>query len=154
MRSVTMAALVTVAAFLVLPAPLAAQEEPQAQKHENVTWYEIVRVDYETGKMDEALDLVREHYIPAAREAGNPGPEMLLQHQTGGWDLTLVWKMTRGPSELEWETPPEGAAFQKTLRDMVGQEKARKLAEKYDSYVARATSTIAYQDPELLIQQP
>lgn len=153
MRSVKMAVLVALAAFLCLPNSLTAQEEPQAQKHEDVTWYEIVHVDFEPGKTDDALELIKEHYIPAAGEAGNPGPEMVLQHQTGSWDLTLVWKLDRGPSVFEWETTPEGAAFQKALLEMVGEEKMQEISETYQSYIDRSELTITYQDPELLVEQ-
>ena len=154
MRTLATATSVTVAAFLLLPGPLLAQEEtPEGQKRENADYYEIVRIDYEPGKRDTALDIIRNHYIPAVQETGYAGPAMTLVHQTGPWDLTLVWELTRGPSAFAWEVTPEGAAFQQQFVEMVGEEKAQEIAERYQSYIARSTVTLSYQPSNLMAEE-
>ncbi|MFW6193622.1 MAG: hypothetical protein ACOC83_09075, partial [Gemmatimonadota bacterium] len=131
MRSFALAA---VAVCLVLPSTVAAQEEdPRPEKHENVTWYAVVNLDFVSGKRDAAMNVIREHFAPAAREAGTPGPVMQLEHQSGEWDLTLIWHMDRGPGGMEWKTTPEGIAWQKAFEQRVGgEEKAREITETFD----------------------
>lgn len=150
-----MRALITaaVAAVLIVPAPLMAQQDaPKAEKHENVTFYEIVNVDFKPGMADEALDLIRKHFAPAVREAGTPGPVMQLEHRTGEWDVTFIWHMKRGPSEMEWKRSPESIKWEKKFVEMVGgEEKAREIGEKYESYIQRSNVTIAMQDDELML---
>lgn len=146
MRIVTALALV---AIVLLPAvPADAQEEaPEARKYENVTWYEIAQIDFKPGKRDAAIEIIENHYMPAAAEAGTPGPVMTLQHRTGEWDLTVVWHMKRGPAEMEWERTPEGIAWYEKFAEMAGgPEEARKIGEEFSSYIARETVSIALED--------
>lgn len=144
--------LAAVAASLVLPSSVAAQEEaPKPEKHENVTWYAVVDIDFVSGKRDAAMDIIREHFAPAAREAGTPGPVMQLQHRSGEWDLTLIWHMDRGPGGMEWKTTPEGLAWRKAFAERVGgEDKAREITETFDSYIARENVTLTMQDDDLV----
>lgn len=154
MRTLTTTVLATVAAFLLLPGPVAAQEEmPQAEKHENVTWYEIVHIEFESGSDSEALELIRDHFVPAYREAEVPGPQMAMVHETGEWDLTLVWHLQDGPSAFEWDTSPQEVEVQKAFIQQVGKEKAQELSEQYESYVSRTKVILTYQDPTLVPEQ-
>lgn len=151
-----MRALVTaaVAAVLLVPAPVTAQQQdaPKSEKHDNVTWYEIVNVDFKPGMKAEALEIIREHFAPAGVQAGLPGPVMHLEHRTGEWDLTLVWHMKRGPGGMEWKNTPESIAWEKKFAEMAGGEKkARKISERYESYIERANVTVAMQDDELML---
>lgn len=151
MRSLTTALLATVAAFLVLPGPLTAQEEMEPEKHEG-PWYEIVHVDFKPGKADDAFNLIREHYWPTEEKAGT-GPVLELVHATGEWDATWIWKLEEGPGEFAWKTSPDNIAFQKALREHAGGEKkAEKIEEKYQSYVQDSkviiTRSLSEQDQE------
>lgn len=143
------------AASLCLTAPLAAQEEaPKAEKHENVTWYAVTQIDFKPGKADAAKKIIREHYVPASEQAGTPGPVMALEHQTGEWDMTVIWHMKRGPGELEWKNTPEGAKWQAKFVEMAGgPEKAREIGEAFSSYIAREHVTIAMQSPDIVGQE-
>lgn len=149
MRIIT--ALALAATFLLTATPAAAQEEaPRAQKHENVTWYEIAQIDFEPGKRDAAMKIIEEHYVPASVAAGVPGPAMTLEHQTGEWDLTVVWHMKRGPGELEWKQTPEGIAwYEKFAERAGGPDEARKIGEEFSSYIARESVTIAFEDESM-----
>jgi len=139
MRSTKIAVLAVAGAFFLLPAPLAAQQQ-EPRKHDG-PWYEIVHIDYKPGKADDATDFIREHYAPALEEAGVPGPEMELVHETGDWDLTLIWHMDEGPSLLAWETSEDEMAMQKAFRKLAGgEEKAEKLIERYVSYIQDSES--------------
>lgn len=132
MRSLTTATLATVAAFLLLPGPLAAQEGMEPEKHEG-PWYEIVHVDFRPGKADDAFELIREQFWPV-EEANDElsSPILQLVHETGEWDATWIWKLEEGPGEFAWKTSPDQIVYQKALG---GEKKAGKIFERYDSYV-------------------
>lgn len=131
---------------------MAQQDAPRPEKHENVTFYEIVNVDFKPGMRGEALDIIKEHFAPAGVEAGNPGPVMHLEHRTGEWDMTVIRHMKRGPSEMEWKRTPESIKWEKKFVEMAGgREKAQDIYETYESYIQRSNVTIAMQDDELMV---
>lgn len=142
-----------VAAFLVLPSSVAAQqqESPKPEKYENVTWYAVVDIDFRSGKRDAALDIIRDHFAPAGRESGSPGPVMQLEHQSGEWDLTVIWHMKEGPSGMEWKTTAEGIAWQQKFAELSGgEDRAKEIGETFESYIARENVTITRQDEDLM----
>lgn len=145
--------LAAVAASFVLPSTVVAQqqERPEPEKHENVSWYAVVDIDFKPGKRDAALDIIRDHFAPAGRESGSPGPVMQLEHQSGEWDLTVIWHMNRGPAGMEWKTTAEGLAWQQKFAEMSGgEDKAKEIGEMFDSYIARENVTITMQDENLM----
>lgn len=140
-----------VAAGLILPAGLAAQEEePEPEKYEDASWYALVQVDFKPGKRDDAMKMVREYYMPAGQEAGTPAPVMHLQHQSGEWDWTVIWHMEGGPADMEWKQTADDIEWQKKLAELAGgPDKAKELGEKWSSYIARENVTIAFQQGEM-----
>jgi hypothetical protein len=121
----------------------AAQDTPQASKYSDVKWYEITHVDYHPAKADKALEIVFDHFMPASRAAGIQAPR-LLEYATGGeWDLTVIFPMEDGPSELEWELSPDGAKWIAALADQLGgAEEFEKLMADYHSMVRRHETQI------------
>lgn len=152
LRAVLASAVATVfavTAFLLLPASLVAQEDPEPEKYD-ATWYAVVQLDFEQGKTADALDIIKNYFAPAATEAGSPLPVMVLQHQSGEWDLTLIWHMERGPAGMEWKQTPEGIASQKALRELAGgEEEAQEIGEEWQSYISRSNVTITFQEADL-----
>lgn len=112
-----------------------AQEAPQAQRYENVTWHRIDYVRYEPGSQGRALEIIRDYFIPAAEQAGLTAP-MLVEMTTGEWDVMTIWTLDGGVSDLEWEVSPEGVAFQQAMAELHGADRARALGEEYESLVA------------------
>ena len=138
MRLILAAALVC---LFALPTRAEAQE---GQKWEDVDWYRIVNVDYHNGKSGDARRIIEEHYMPAGQAAGTPTPVMLLWTETGEWDLTIIWKMKRGPASMEWRRSPDSVKWWQTFVEREGgEEAAEAIQEEYSSLVARSTSTIA-----------
>jgi hypothetical protein len=136
-------ALASLSILLVGPAPLAAQDDAQPTKWTDVEWYTVTQVDFVNGKQDEALKIIREHFIPAADAAGTPGPVMVLMNVTGEWDMTVIWKMKDGPADMEWRRSPDNIKWWKAAVELAGSEEAaEKLGEEYSSYVQRASSTL------------
>ncbi len=142
MRRFTAAAFVIVfLGLLVAPSGADAQE---AEKWDGVTWYRIVHVDFHNGKAGDARKIIEEHYMPAGEAAGTPGPIMMLWHETGEWDLTILWEMTDGPSSMEWRRSPNNVKWWKVFVEREGgAEAAEAIQEKYSGLVARSTSDIA-----------
>lgn len=155
MRTLTTAVLAAVATFLILPDALAAQEEmPEGEKREDATYYEIFQIDFKPGKQDTALALFEQHAMPAYRESEYPPPEMMLVHQSGSWDLTVIYEFQRGPSTLAWEITPERASYQRHLvKQAGGPEQAREMSETYNSFVAREKITFTYEPARFVIEQ-
>ncbi len=137
--------LTAVALAIFLPIGGRAQELPTASKWTDVEWYRVVHIDFKSGQRGTALDIIRDHFVPASEEAGTPEPVMSLQHETGQWDLTNIWHMS-GPSEMEWDFTPRGekwwAAFAKREG---GIEKARQIWSDYQDMIAQQTSYITRQ---------
>lgn len=119
----------------------------QATKYKNVKWYGIAQVDFKPGKMDEAMGLVKKYFMPAGKAAGNPGPVMVLENQTGAWDITVIWLLKDGPSDLEWKVSPQSVASSKELLKLVGsKEKVKKIRKEWISDIARSTYNVALQE--------
>lgn len=135
------------AAALALPVAARAQDStPQPEKYQNVTWYMVVNVAFKPGKKDDALGILRKYYFPAARSAGVPTP-MVLDDQTGPWDLTLLWTMKDGPAGMAWKRSPDDVAWMKAMNQMVGSgAKADSIGSRFNSYVDRGDSRIAFEE--------
>jgi len=127
-----------------LAMPAQAQEEgPQPQRYEDVTWNNVVLYDFKAGKGDRAMEIIGDHYDPAAKKAGIQIPHS-VQLQTGPWDLMMIWTMKDGPSEMAWETSPWDVKAQKAMVGMLGQEKAQEIVDEFDNTVARETSFVGF----------
>lgn len=140
----------TLAAAIVLslafPAVALAQQEPQGSKWTGVEWYEVIQVDFKAGKSSEAMDLIEEQFKPTSQAAGTPMPVMLLEHETGEWDLTVIWHMEEGPSSMEWQRSPNNQKWWAKLVERTGSESAAEAVwDEYQSYIARTNSYIVRQ---------
>jgi len=121
----------------------AQDEGPQPKRYEDVTWNEVVLVDFKAGKEDRAMEIIEDHYNPATRKAGTQVPRH-VNLQTGPWDLMLIWTLQDGPSEMAWETSPEDAKFEKAFVEMHGEEKAQEIGDEITSAIARTTSFVGF----------
>ena len=133
--------------FLVLFAVsgIMAQDDMQAVKHENSTWYRVVFVDYKQGKIDRAKEIIKE-YEKAGKAAETPPPKMMWLI-TGDYDLMLVWKLKNGPSDLEWKWSPDGVKWWKEFISQQGsKEAAEKLSAEYSNLVFKVDSYLARKD--------
>jgi hypothetical protein len=119
-------------------------EAQEVEKWDGVNWYRIVHVDFHNGKTGEARRIIEEHFMPAADDAGTAGPDMLLWHETGEWDLTIIWRMKEGPASMEWRRSPDNVKWWKSFSELEGGDEAAELIQKeYSALIARSTSSIA-----------
>ncbi len=133
---------IVLAVILFLPALLNAQELPKATKFTDVSWYTIRHVAFEPGQRQAALRLIREHLAPAADAAGLEKPQ-LFEHQTGEWDITLVWSMPEGPAGMEWEVNPWQESWWASFAEREGGMQAgMAIWQDYFSKISHASSTV------------
>lgn len=129
-------------AALFLASPAAAQEDRQAKRYENVDWHQVVLVDFKHGKKTRAMEIVREYYDPATEKSGTQRPRA-IEFQTGPWDMMLIWTMEDGPSEMTWETHPEGLKWMNAVAEIAGgEDKAQKILDEYNGLIVRTTSFV------------
>ena len=118
--------------------------EFKAKKLTNVAWYELRYTSFKPGKMAEAMKIINEQFVPASESAGLPAPVRYF-HTAGKWDLTTVFAMPGGVSELEWEIHPDAEKWMNALAQHCGgMDKAKALREQYVSLVAEGESQIVY----------
>lgn len=144
-RGSVSASMLSLALMLAVTATAARAEEhePAPTKHEGADWYRLVHVDFKPGKTNDALELVREHFAPAGVAAGTPGPVSTFVHEAGPWDVTWVWHLSGGPSDLEWDVSPDNLKWMTALAEQEGgMEKARKRLAEYTELVSSSTSYI------------
>jgi len=128
----------------LLTTPAQAQdEEPEPTRYEDVTWNQVVLIDFKSGKEGRAMEIIENRFLPVVKKAGNQIPRT-IELQTGPWDLMLVGVMKDGPSEMTWETSPDEIENMKAAQEMFGQEKMEKISDEYSSLVARSTSFLGF----------
>ncbi|MFQ5411742.1 MAG: hypothetical protein ACE5EC_05575 [Phycisphaerae bacterium] len=140
----TRAAILAGIAILLTTVPGSNGEDvPKVSKYTDVTWYEIVHVDFFPDKHKEALDIVFDHFYPAARAAGLERAR-ILEYATGGeWDVTYIFPMKDGPAQLEWEMSPDSVKWRSALAKRVGgDEQAKELLDHYRKMINRYESQI------------
>jgi hypothetical protein len=126
----------------LLPTLLHAQELPTATKFTDVSWYMISHVAYEPGQRQAALAIIREHLAPAADAAGLEKPQ-LFEHQTGEWDVTLIWSMPEGAAGMEWEINPWQESWWASFAEREGgMEAGMAIWQDYIGKVSRASSSV------------
>lgn len=131
-------------AVVAVPLAVGAQDAPMGKKLEGAVWYEVARVAFHPGKVDRAREIIRDHFAPAAMAAGTATPTMVLWHDTGDYDLTVVWKMD-GPEDLRWEIHPDQAKwFQAMAQKAGGMEAAQAVMAEYEGLIARFDRDIAH----------
>ena len=119
-----------------------AQEEPKPVKHENVSWHQVVLVDYKPGKVDKAKEIIK-LYQAAGQAAETEAPEMIW-FMSGEHDLMLIWTLEDGPSDLEWKFSPDGVKWWKEFINQQGsKEEAEKIQAKYMDLIDSYTSYLA-----------
>lgn len=118
-----------------------AQDDPKPQKHENVSWHNVVKVDFKSGQIGRAKEIIK-IYEAAGEEAGTPGPEKFW-FETGQYDLMLIWKMENGPGDMEWSRSPNNINWRKAVIKQLGsEEKLKELQKEYSSLISSSTSDI------------
>jgi len=122
---------------------VSAQSDMQPKKYENAQWKNVVFVDYKSGKYARSKEIISKYFAPASEKAGTPGPEMVLEMNSGEWDIMYVWGMKGGIADLNWETSPDDIAWRKALNEIAGgADKAQAILDEFSSLVNRSSNQI------------
>lgn len=139
-------AVIITSLFLLTTSTSYAQEANRYD--ENAKWMEIVKITFKIGKREAAMAIIEDYFKPATAKAKIPHPEMLLELQTGDYDLILIWHMKNGVSDMTWETSPQDAAWIKAITEISGsREKTQSILDEYFSYIDKAENNIAIVNP-------
>ncbi|MFZ1688281.1 MAG: hypothetical protein WAU70_12700 [Flavobacteriales bacterium] len=129
--------------------PAFAQTQPEkneAKRIEDAKWRSVVMIKYHAGKMKRAMEIVDEHFRKASAKAGTPLPELEVRMTTGEWDVMVVWLLTGGIDDLNWETSPDNVKFLDALAAQEGgMDKAKALREEYNGLISNSQRDIARQ---------
>lgn len=118
-------------------------QAPKAKKYDNPAWKNVVMVDYHSGKLGRALEIIDDHFQKAAEKSGTSSP-MRLVMETGEYDLLLIWDMKGGIEDMNWERSPENIKWWTALSEQEGgEEKAQALMTEYQSLIRSGTSNLA-----------
>ena len=108
--------------FCVSAAYAQEGEGLQAKKFEDVEWYSQSLFKFNPTKYDSALIVLKNHLVPAAKEAGLD--MQVYSYMTGEWQVKLLFRLDEGPGELEWEVPPKYVDLVNYLNTQEGGNKA------------------------------
>ena len=126
---------------------VSAQEERVAKKYDNPEWKNVFLIDYKSGKMERAREIIREYYAPATEKAGTSGPQMVMVLHSGEYDLMVIWAMEGGIEDMNWDINPNNIKWRNALIEIAGgKEEARKIMDEYSSCINRSTNYIARVD--------
>lgn len=128
--------------MLFLASGILAQEEVKPAKYENVSYHRVVLVDFKTGKVSRAKEIMK-IYRAAADAAGLKVPQQYWL-MSGEYDLMNIWTMEGGLSDMEWDTSPNGIKWRAEMVKKMGSEEAlQKLQQEFQSLQQSSTSYIA-----------
>lgn len=115
----------------------------QAKKIENPRWKQLVYIDFEEGKYDRAISIIKDYFEKAMKKANLNMPDMMLQMYSGSWDLLLIWHLEK-IEDMNWEVHPDNVAYMKSLAEVAGgEDKAKALLEEYLSYIRGSSIEMA-----------
>jgi hypothetical protein len=131
-----------IAAMSMSVTSVSAQSE--GKKYDNPQWKNIVFVDYKSGMANDARELIAKYHAKATEMSGTSGPEMVLEMNSGEWDLMIIWGFEGGISDMDWEVNPNGAKWRKAMNELAGgADEAQAIMDKYNSMVSRSSNQIA-----------
>lgn len=121
-----------------------SQASMQPKKVENPRWKQIVYLDFQDGKYDRAITIIKDYFAKAGSKANVPGPETMLRMNSGQWDLMLIWNMKGGIDDLNWETSPDDVAWMKAMSELAGgPDKAKAILDEWSSLLRNSQTEIA-----------
>lgn len=119
-------------------------QEMTAKKYDDPQWYNVVHIDYKAGNYNKARKIVADYFMKASENAGTPGPVMVLELNSGKYDIMAVWHMKEGIESMNWDISPDNIKWRNALNELAGSpEKAGEILKEYQSYIASSSNEIA-----------
>jgi hypothetical protein len=137
---------VTVAlTMLAIPASAQDDEAGPMTQGEDAHYVKLTLVKYKPGKRERAFEIIADHFMPAGKKAGTPGPLGVIHLQTGEWDALTVWKLKGGMADLEWYRSEDNIKWWAALVEQEGgKEAAAALVDEYVSLVAEGEDQVGH----------
>lgn len=130
-------------ALFLMPSTFAQE----GKKYENPQWKRVVLLDFHAGKESRASEIIDKYFKPASENAGTPGPEVMVDLKTGGWDRMAIWGMPDGIESMNWAVSPNNQKWWGELIKITGGEKeADAIMAEYQSCIARSSSDLGLMD--------
>lgn len=121
-----------------------AQKVREAKKYDDPEWKRVVLIDYKAGQANRAREIVRDYYAPASKNAGTPGPQMVMEMHSGEYDIMAIWAMEGGIEDMNWDIHPNNIKWRNALNELAGgADKAVEIMKEYSGCVNKSTSYIA-----------
>ncbi|MEL7532139.1 MAG: hypothetical protein AAFN10_12555 [Bacteroidota bacterium] len=115
-------------------------------KRDNPQWKRVVMLDFKAGKENRAIEIIDDYFKVASEKASTPGPEVMVDFQTGSWDRMAIWGMD-GIESMNWALSPDNQKWWAALTELAGgEEKAEALWAEYQACIARSSSELALMD--------
>ena len=142
----TLVLLISITVLLALTPEMSYSQDMAPKKMENPEWKRVVHVDYKAGKDSRALEIIDEYFRKAAVKAGTPQPQAAIRMNTGKYDLVLIWAMSGGVDDMNWEVSPNNAKWRTALNEVAGgADKAQEILDEYSSLIASSSSEVGFQ---------
>jgi hypothetical protein len=120
-----------------------AQQPMQAKKFDNPQWKRVEFVKFKSGKYPRAKEIIRDYFVKADQKSGTPDPSLFVDLITGEWDMMVVWDMTEGINEMNWETSPDDVKWMTSMNDITGgPNKAKAILDEFSSLIDKETRYI------------
>ena len=131
----------TVCGALLLPVSASAQDA--LKKRENVSYHEVVNLDFKPGHNDAAWEILYQKIAPAVRSMDKNF--IALDWESGPWDTTVYITLEEGYGTLEYADSPQGAAFMEALAKQEGsKEAAGQVMKDWVSHIASDSRDLAH----------
>ena len=130
----TLAGVGIMVALVTLSLPFSAQ----AAEKEKVSWYEVSSLKFKSGKTEEALKIIHDHFQKVDKTIGRR--VIPFDFQTGEWDHVVYFPSDPG----QMDTIPSRDVWWKAFAEQEGgREKAQELFQRFWDLVANSKSEIA-----------
>lgn len=135
--------LICLICFAFVGSSILYSQEMTAKKYEDPQWYNIVYIDYLPGKYNKAMSIIEEYYRPASEKANTNSPKMLIELNSGPYDVMVVWHMKEGLESMNWEVSPDNVKWRAALNEIAGgADKAGEILNEYSACIASSNNTI------------
>lgn len=134
------------AALTMFALPVSAQDdEGPVTQGDDASYVSATVVKFKPGKRERAFEIIAEHFVPAGKKAGTPGPLGVIHYQTGEWDALFVWDMEGGMADLEWYRSEDDIKWRAALAEQEGSDEAAgELLAEYASLVQDAVTNVGH----------
>jgi hypothetical protein len=111
---------------------------------ESSEYYQVQYFKFVPDNAVKAKKIIKEYFRTANNLAGVPNPVMEFDITSDDYNYMVVWKVTNGEDNLNWQTCPNNDNWYKAFVTVAGgEEKAKGIILKYDSYISSSKTEFA-----------